>query len=236
MPANGAVLGSLIQTNVNSKMTALSFGAAPLGQPNPSYFIAFCNAIGTGIANGGPVINFITNDSGLKGSPPVSGIGSGTGIVVDDSFFAQDLYIRTRAAIITQFGATSHQAYPPTPGNSGELLKALCEGIALSVKLHYSTAWILTSTHPAVYSGNGIINAGQFSGLIATAIEGAIMSAGPTMLGSFFPTLAKAISESYVETIHNHSTGSVIITGTCVPGSSQTCGISGSGNGSGVAT
>jgi hypothetical protein len=84
--------------------------------------------------------------------------------------------------------------------------------------------------------GTGAINDGQFSGLVATAIQGSIQSLAFNLEGSFWPTLAQAVSESYVALIEQHSTGMVTITGTCVPSISQVCGIGGTGTGTGTAT
>ena len=63
-----------------------------------------------------------------------------------------------------------------------------------------------------------------------TLVQGA-----PNFVGVFWPRIAQAISESYVALIEQHSTGMVTITGTCVAGPSQVCGISGSGIGTGTA-
>jgi len=223
MAASGSALAALVKTNVNTRMTAVS-GHAPLSQNNPSYYIEFANAIGMGLVSGGPVIEFTTNDTGNQGSPLVPGVGAGIGIVTDPTFFVED------------FGKTSHDAYPPSTGNSGEYLLALCEGINDSILTYYPLAWTLVSAHPEIYMGTGIISDGQFSGLIATAIQAAIVSGAPNFVGVFWPRLAQAIAESYVALIEERSTGTVTITGNCTPSVSQTCGIGGSGNGTGTAT
>lgn len=236
MAASGAALAALIQTNVNSRMSAVK-GHAPLAQPNPSYYIQFTSAIGTGIISGGPVINFTTTDIGNAGSPLVPGTGAGIGIVTDPTFFVQDLYTRTLGYIIADFGKTSHESYPPSSGNSGEYLLALCEGINDSLLSYYPTAWTLVSDHPEIYMGTGMIADGQFSGLSASAIQSSIVSGASNFTGVFWPRLAQAISESYVALIEEHATGMVTITGTCTSSSSQTCDIGGSsGTGTGTAT
>jgi len=235
MAANGSALAALVQTNVNSRMAAIR-GHAPLSQPNPSYYIEFANAIGEGIISGGPVIEFTTADTGNQGDPLVPGIGAGIGIITDPSFFIEDLYTRIRGYIIADFGRTAHEAYPPSSGNSGQYLLALCEGINDSFLTYYPTAWTLVSAHPQIYMGTGMILDGQFSGLIASAIQANITSAASNFTGRFWPRLAQAISESYVALIEQHSTGQVMITGTCESSGSQTCGISGSGTGTGTAT
>lgn len=235
MAASGSALAALVQTNVNSRMSAVR-GHAPLSQPNPSYYIQFATAIGTGIISGGPVIDFTTDDTGNMAAPLIPGTGNGIGIVTDPSFFVEDLYTRTRGYIIADFGKTSHEAYPPSSGNSGQYLLALCEGINDSILSYYPTAWTLSSNHPIIYMGTGIISDGEFSGLSASAIASAIVSGASNFTGVFWPRLAQAISESYVELIEQHSTGMVTITGVCVPSSSQVCGIGGSGTGTGTAT
>lgn len=236
MPASGSALAALIQSNVNSRMLAVK-GHAPLSQKNPSYYIQFTTAIGIGIISGGPSIAFTTSDTGNAGSPLVPGVGNGVGIVTDPTFFVEDLYTRTRSYIIADFGKTLHEAYPPSSGNSGEYLLALCEGINDSILSYYPTGWTLVSANPEIYMGTGMIADGQFSGLSASAIQSSIVSAASSFTGVFWPRLAQAISESYVALIEQHATGMVTITGDCSPGPSQTCDISGSsGTGTGTAT
>lgn len=235
MSASGATLSSLVLTKVDTRMAAVQ-GVHPLDQVHPFYYTTMCTAIGTGIIQAGPVISFVTADSGLKGSPSVPGIGNGTGIITDPTFFVQDLYTRTRGYIIADFGRTTHDVYPPGPKNSGQYLLALCLGINDAILAYYPTAWTLVSSHPTIYTGTGIVNNGNFSGLVATAIKSTIVGLAPTFIGPFWPRLAQAISESYVALIHQHSTGTVTITGSCSPSISQVCGLSGTGSGSGTAT
>lgn len=234
MPAVGSILATLIETNVDSRMAAIA-GHHPLQQKNPMYFIAMCQAIGLGIATGAPIISFTTSDSGFAGIPPVPGIGSGIGITVDPTFFIQDLYTRIRNYVIDDFGRTAHDPYPPRPGNSGQYLLALCEGINDSFKSYYPTAWILTSANPDIYMGTATISDGDFFGLVAPAIQSLIIAGAPLLLGKFWPRLAQAISESYVALIEQHSTGTLTITGVCIPSQSQVCDI-GSSTGSGTGT
>jgi hypothetical protein len=236
MPVAPSALAALIQENVNSDMQAIA-GYAPLAQANPSYFIEMCTAIGIGIASGSPLITFTTSDTGSTGAPPIPGVGAGVGITPDPTFFVQDLYTRVRTYVIEDFGSTNHEAWPPSPGNSGEYLKALCQGINDSITTLYPTSWILASVHPLIYIGTGTIENGDFSGLVATEIQSLIISAAPNFIGKFWPRLAQAISESYVALIEQHSTGTVTITGVCVPSVSQICGITpSSGTGTGTAT
>lgn len=235
MAVSGSALAALIQTKVDTRMSSVG-GHSPLAQADPSYFIAFCEALGKGIIQGGPSISFTTNDTGSKGIPAVTGTGVGMGIVPDATFFIEDAYTRIRGYILADLGSSMHDSYPPGAGNSGEYLLALCQGLNDAFQEYYPTAWTLASTHPAIYAGSGSIVNGHYSGLSDSAIKGAIVSAGSTMQGSFWPKLAQAIAESYVKLIHEHSTGQVTIAGVCVPGSSQDCGINGSGTGSGAAT
>lgn len=237
MAASGPALGALIQTNMDSRFGAvMSRGIHPLAQKNPHYFLEMCMAIGTGIITGGPVINFTTQDTGNEGSPLVPGTGNGVGIVTDPSFFVQDLYTRLRGYIIADFGRTTHDAFPPGPKNSGQYLLAMCEGINDSILAYYPTAWTLVSAHPQIYTGTGLILDGHFSGLVASAIQGAIIAGAPDFIGRFWPRLAQGVSESYVLLIEQHATGHVTITGSCSPSQSQVCGIGGSGTGTGTAT
>ena len=235
MPVSPAALAALVQTSVNSRMSAVS-GYAPLAQKNPAYFIQMCTAIGSGIILGSPVIGFTTSDIGFSGTPPIPGVGSGVGIVTDPTFLIEDLYTRIREYVISQFGKTSHDPYPPGPTNSGQYLKALCEGINDAILAYYPTAWTLVSAHPLVYAGSGSIAAGNFTGVVPTAIQSQIISLSPTLQGSFWPKLAQAIGESYSALIEQHSTGTVTIVGVCVPSLAQVCNLPGAGAGTGTAT
>lgn len=235
MTASGPALAALIQSNVDSRMAAVR-GVHPLGQRNPSYFIEMCIALGNGIVTGGPVISFLTNDTGFTGTPFVAGAGAGIGIIPNPTFLVQDLYTRIMGYIQADFGRTLHEPFPPSSGNSGEFLQALCAGINDALLAYYPTGWTLVSAHPQVYAGSGTVSDGQFSGLSAPTIKTTIQGLAPRFIGRFWPRIAQAVSESYVALIEQHSTGTVTITGACVPSMSQVCSVPGAGTGSGVAT
>ena len=235
MPLIPDALVALIQTEVVAKMTAIS-GHSPLSQPNPSYFIAMCTGIGYGIALGCPTIAFTSSDNGLSGAPPVPGTGAGVGIMVDDTFFAQNMYETINTLLTAQFGHTENAPYPPSPTQAGAYTAALCQGVAAAIKTYFSTAWILTSTDPLIYMGTGTIGNGQFTGVVSSAIQSQIIAASPTLAGPAWPTIAQAIAESYTTTITQHSTGTLTITGVCAPSLAQVCGLGPmSGTGAGVA-
>ena len=236
MPVSGPVLANLIQTDVDNRMSMVR-GTHPLEQKNPAFYIEFCQAIGLGLILHSHNILFVTNDTGLSAVPFIPGVGVGIGIITDPTFFIQDLYTRIREYVINDFGRTTHDPYPPRPGNSGEFLLALCEGINDAFSSYYPTAWALASVYPIVYLGSGTINNGQFSGLSAQTIQSDIIQGAPNFVGKFWPRLAQAIAESYVALIELHSTGTVTITGICIPSLTQVCSLSGvPGMGSGVAT
>ena len=193
MAVSALALAALVKSDVNSRMQNVR-GFAPLNQRNPSYYIEFANAIGMGIISGASTIDFTTTDTGNKGDPLVPGTGAGVGIITDPTFFVEDLYTRVRNYVIQDFGRTLHEPYPPSRGNSGEYLLALCEGINDAILSYYPTSWTLMSAHPEIYMGTGIVNNGQFSGLSASAIQAAIISGAPNFIGRFWPRLAQAIS------------------------------------------
>lgn len=234
MPAVPAALAALVQSNINTRMMAL--GAKPLAQKNPAFFIEMCTAIGSGIILGAPAIAFTTSDTGMMGVPPIPGAGVGVGIVTDPTFFIEDLYTRLRGYVIADFGQTSHDPYPPGPKNSGQYLLAICNGINDAFLSYYPTAWALVSAHPLIYAGSGTIADGNFSGLVATAIQSTIQGLAPTLVGKFWPRIAQGIAESYTALIEQHSTGTVTIVGVCVPSLVQVCGVPSVGTGSGVAS
>lgn len=234
MPVIPAVLEALIAKKVSDKMKKLS-GTNPLQQKDPSYFIEMCRSISLGIALGTPVINFSTVDSGVAGSPPIPAPGTGTGIVVDDKHMSELIYKLSRDNVIKEFKETNSDPWPPRKGNSGEYLKALTDGVSESIKEHFKTAWVLTSVHQPIYSGTGKINPGKFTGISADLVKSSIISSSPKMKGDFWPKVAEAIAKGYAESIQKKATGTVSITGVCVPSPGQVCGLPIPGNGSGVA-
>lgn len=235
-----ATLSKLIQDKINANMKAIGGYDGPLSQKNPSYFIAFCNAIATGISDGSKVINFTTADAGFGGLPSVPGVSAGVGIKVDKAWFDEFLYTEMRKQSAAQFGSTLHGPYSPPKGDTGEYLHAVTKGVADSVAEHFLTAYNLTGAHPLVYAGTGLINEGHFFGLDPDKIAGLMFAAAPQLRGLFWPTITKAIAKIYVQTIHQHSTAKVIIAGVCVPmtppaGPLQVCAINMVGVGTGTA-
>lgn len=237
MASKTAVLSKLIQDKVHVYMQGCYDYGGPLSAKNPSYYIEFCTAVATGISDGSKVINFVTSDAGVGGAPPVPGTGTGIGVFVDKAWFHENLYTEILAKIKSTFGRTLHDPFPPGPENSGRFLDALCKGISDSVEEHFKTAYTLTSAHPLVYMGAGLINEGMYSGLQPNNIASLIKAAGPRLKGKFFPIMIQAVAEVYVKLIHEHSTGKVVISGVCVPSPTppQACGINMVGAGTGTA-
>lgn len=237
MAAVGPALGQLIANHCNTFMkeagSEFDGYAGPLGQPNPSYFIKFCNAIANGIAQGSTSINFTTVDTGVSGAPVKTGTGVGVGIFVDREWFHKTLYTTLRDSTLSKYGNTIHK--PWEGADPKGFLSALCKGISYGVADHFPTAYQLSSTHPTIYAGKGDILKGSFFGLSAQTISGLIASNLATFKGNALPFFLKNISTIYVEAIHKNSTSFVTITGTCVPSQKQTCGILSSGVGTGVA-
>jgi hypothetical protein len=237
MPAIPEALGGLVLNKVRKNFTAL--GHDPMSGRNPSYFIEFCTAIGKGIAKGTPTLTFETKDSGATAVPPIPGVGTGVGVKVDSDYMSQKIYTAARNAVIQKFNQTMHDPWPPKEGNSGLYLKALSDGISEAVKEHYSSCWILTSAHPQIYAGSGIINpnsGSKFSGVIDSAVAAAITAFGVRMKGPYWPVFCQAVAKGYKDGIENKATGTVTITGICVPSQSQACNIASSGSGTGAAS
>lgn len=212
MPIIGVKLGTLIKNKMIKNISELS-GVDPSQQQNPQYFNSFCYGLGNGIALGTKNIVFKTSDKGVTN--PLGGVGAGKGIGIkfDSEYMIKTSYSKIRDEVIKKFGATTHDPYPPNIKNSGEYLLAILKSIAESIKEVYETDLILTSTHFPVMNGVGLIEKGNFSGLIEENIKSLIISSIPAFNGSFWPNFVKIVSESYVDTVHNHSTSKVIITG-----------------------
>jgi hypothetical protein len=237
MPVSPQALTALITEKINSKMMAID-GMGPLAGKNTTYYLAFCKAIGTGIAQGTPTVLFTTQDSGSMGAPPIPGAGVGLGIMVDDAYMSQQIYTQCRSMVISMYQKTNNVEYPPSDGTNGKYLLAVAEGIAESVKELYAVSWALASVNPLVYMGTGNITNGNFTLPTAALIPNLILSNGAPLLQQkgFWPTMAQVIGQVYADTIQNHSTGMVNIIGVCVPSLSQVCGIPSSGTGTGVAS
>jgi hypothetical protein len=256
MAVNGDLLATLLKTRMDAKFKSVIPYSGPLAQNNPSYYLQFCDAIGKGIIDGSPVINFITKDIGLSGGPPIVGTGNGIGIKMDKNWFLKNLYIEIRDSSLANYGTTSHPPWcddwdaindplnplppehcslNPNQYNPYNFLTAMCEAIAECVSEHNEDFRILQSTHPTVYLGQGEIEERGFIGLVPNAISSAILGYGSNFTGSFWPVLCEKIGSIYARTIMEHSTGKVIITGSCVPSTSQVCGLPGVGAGTGTA-
>lgn len=236
MPIVSSVLIELIKNKVNDNMASFGKYPGPMAQKNPSYFMSMCQGIGQGIADGTKSVNFVTKDKGMAGLPFVGAAGTGIGIDVDAVLMDQVIYSGLRDLSIADFGSTSHDPFPPRPTNSGNYLRSLSKGIADAIKEHYKVAVTLNSTHTTVYFGKGDVILGAFYGLSADSIKGLILAASPSLQGAFWPKIADTIAKAYVDGIHNHSSGLVLINGTCIPSSSQSCGTPFVGVGNGVAS
>jgi hypothetical protein len=244
MPAQPAVLAELCKTKMHNEILAVYQQRhpdtdkyhGPLNQRNPMYFIQFANAIGQGIAQGTPLVNFTTLDVGVMGTPPVPGTGAGVGIVFDAAFFEQTAYTHIRNAMLATFSKCAHDPYPPRLENSGMYLKAMCKAVGESIAEHYKTAWILTSAHPLIYVGTGKINNGMFSGIQQDLVYQSILSLGFLMRGQAWPIICQEIAKAYKLTIETKSTGQVTIVGVCIPSIYQLCMINSTGAGTGTAT
>jgi hypothetical protein len=234
MAADGNALSLLLRTKMDTKFRAVMDYAGPSAQQDPSKFFQMCDAIGKGIAQSSAAIQFTTDDTGSKGTPPVPGVGTGAGIIIDTAWFTQALYQELRSRFISQYGQTVHPEFSQAH-NPYNFLTAFSEAISESVSQHYIQAWVLTSNHPAIFVGTGTISNGGFSGLSQSLTASAIQSLAPAFQGSAWPPICQAVGKAYAEAVMQHATGTVVISGVCVPSTNQVCGIPGTGSGSGVA-
>lgn len=241
MPMITPALIGLITNNVANNIKSLC-GHSPLESRASIYFTQLCKAIGTGIGDGTPSLSFTTSDTGFTGLPPVPGTGQGKGIEVDAEYMSEKIYNNIRKSILDKYGSTSHEAWPPSSGNSGEYLRAFSDGISKAVKEQYKTCWTLNSNHPMIYSGDGDINPMQgnkFTGIQEAAVKSLILSNRGMLKGEFLEYFAQGIAAGYQDAIETKSTGKVTITGICIilvpPAGSQLCGIPGTGQGTGAA-
>jgi hypothetical protein len=236
MPIIESVLVEMMTKKVAENIERVTTHS-PLNSPNPSYFKEMCKAIAKGVATATPSISFTTNDVGSTAVPPVPGVGTGVGIIIDKDFFTEQIYTRIRASVLAKYGKTVHDPYPPTPQNlSGQVLKGFAQGIAEAIYEHFKICWTLSSNHPIVYAGTGGIAYGGFSGINANAVKDAITANSPNLKGGAWGDFVQSIAIAYQQTIHTRSSGSVLINGICIPSPSQVCGIFGTGTGSGVAS
>ena len=225
MPAVPELLTMLVIKHCADKAKALT-NVDPRSTKAASFFIAFCTAVGKGIAEGTPTVMFTTTDSGFTSAPPVPGVGAGIGIKVNSEYMSMKMYTLLRDEAVKK--GSKHAVWPPPDDNGGKYLRAITDGICEAIKEHYATCWILTSAHPLIYQGTGVIDpqkGSKFSGIQDSAVKSLIISYGPLMKGSMWPKMAESISKAYKDGIENMSTGQVAITGVCVPNISQVCNI-----------
>jgi hypothetical protein len=184
-----------MQNEVNQRIQGLA-GSGPLAQAKPAYFKEMMTAIGTGTVQGtqGQLTFVSTAPPPPVPTPPTVG----TGLKFDNEYFAKQLYSKLRTLGQAVSGKTLHDPYPPGKGNSGEFLQAICEGLGVAIKKHYSEAALLT----APQTGLAPVTISSFSGLVPVSISGLIMGLAPTLKGPFFPQFALAYATVYTITIH----------------------------------
>lgn len=254
---NGDVLAQELISRMDQKFKALANYGGPLAQQDNSYYLEYCNAIGKGIVLGSPVIQFVTKDTGFMGAPFRVGTGVGLGIIVDKDYFTKKLYNEIRDRAIAEHGSTNHPAwcdeydavndpFNPLPAdhcslqanqyNPRNFLTAMCEAVSETVTEHYAAFRILASTHPTIYAGESEIEEGGYLGIDPNSVASSIQGLAPRMQGVFWPSICQAIGAAYTDAIHNHSTGTIIISGICIPSESQGCGVPSVGIGTGTAS
>ena len=220
-------LAQNMRANCISRLSALN---APF---DSSYSVEFFNAIATGVANTINGAQFATSDTGFGGTPPIPGAGTGVGLFVNKPLFVQKLYTEMRASSAscasTLNATTGHPAWPPPEDNA---LLLMCRGIVDAIDTALRSQAILTSTHPLVYSGTGVIT--NLSGFSPSSISNFIKTAANSLQGVCWPFLCAGIGQSCFEIFSNSTTGTLTITGICVPNVSQACNIPRTGSGSGV--
>jgi hypothetical protein len=211
MPVIGPELGELIKTNMRNYFQAIT-KVDPMSQQNPSYFMQFAKGLGMGFMEGTPSISFVTADLGVIASPvPIPGVGHGVGINTNAQYMSQKMYTNIRDRVMSAYGISTHEPWPPTKGNSGEVLKALTDAISDAVHEHYSKSLILVSFHPLLVSGTGKVMKGSFSGLVPQTVSAAIIKNTGSLQGAFWPAMTLAIAEAYVDGIHKETTATVDI-------------------------
>jgi hypothetical protein len=236
------VFSNMIQTNIRTNMTKIS-GYDPMAQENPIYFTQMCQSIGRGIAASTTSLSFTTSDNGFTSAPLVPpGVGTGSGIIVDQNLISKNIYNSARDAIVSKYGGTMHDSWPPKPKNSGEYLKAISDGIAKAVKEHFAVAWTLNSTHTIIYSGSGQVDPllnHKFTGIMPDLVGTSIQSFSPNLKGEFWPDFCNAIAKGYADGVMSSAKANVTIIGVCIPlvppAGAQVCGLPAVGTGTGVA-
>lgn len=199
MPIIPAKLASLMEEKVDAKMSPL--GARPLAQDNPAYFKQMMNALGVATATATSGVLQFTPTATPIPIPPDSGPFTDTGLLFDDKAFAEKLYTKLRDAALPM--GSTHGPYPPGPKDSGRFLLAQCEGLGAAIKEHYKDATLLslkTASAPAK------IPAGNFYGIVPSAIVGLAMGLAPTLQGPFFPQYVLIYAATYAEIIHTKTT------------------------------
>lgn len=237
MPIIPAELLQLIKSNLQANLSAVT-GVDPMSQQDPSYFLELCAALAGGITEGIPTLQFTTKDSGYAGGAPpglpnqIPGAGTGSGFQVATAYLDKLMYTYV-LNYIKQLGESSHSAWPPAADNSGRGLQAITRGIAEAVGQHFSSCWTLTSVHPDVYAGTGLVD--KLVGLQPDFIASKIIEKAPRMQGPLWPLMARALALGLAEGLQEKTEGTVTIVGVCVPSPTVVCGIPNTGSGTGTA-
>lgn len=197
MPLSGSSLSDLMKGHVDQNIKSID-GPGPLGQSDPSYFEQMMEAIGKGTVEGtSGILTFVaTNPPPPVPTPPYSA----QGLIFDAAYFEKTLYNKLRTLSLSISGSTLHDPYPPSKGNSGEFLKAMCAGLATALKVHFLNAPELVS--PQTSPSSSKIDKGQFSGLIPAVISQNIISKASNLNGVFFPQFSLAYASVYTITVH----------------------------------
>lgn len=211
----------------------------PFSQKNPIYINQLFKAISTATFTSIKATMVTTADTGFGSSPPIPGVGIGK-LIADEFDMHSRIYTLIRESVRVNLGIESlHDVYPPSQGNSGEMLQALIQSFTLVAKETYDHS-IINSIHPLVYSGNGQIDTGNGVGIVLplqpNIMINQILGMTPLLIGKFWPKFVEAYSFGFFQNVVQKTKGNVAITGVCVPNIALVCNLPMIGVGTGTLT
>ena len=209
----------------------------PFSQKNPSYLNTIIHAfsVATFEAMSGTLLT--TVDTGFGSAPPIPTAGTGK-ITINEIDLHSRIYSRVRSSVQLTLGVSSgHDAYPPTKGNSGEILLALLKAFTVNIQNSYQQS-VPTIMHPMIYQGVSVINPKSGLGLFTVKepniMINQILASTPALKGAFWRKFVECYCIGFYENITQEALFAGNISGICVSSVAQVCNLPMVGAGTGT--
>jgi hypothetical protein len=175
--------------------------------PQPQYmhmfFDSVCHAF---VINTSGKMNILTVDKAtteaLIPSPTTY-----QGLLMPPAAYSETLYNRLRTQTLSMFGKTLHDPWPPRKGNSGEMLKALCEAYAEGIYDIYKRKADLIITHALQHPLETKVESIVFiNSSTPNIMKSMIIGASPLLKGQFWPVFVENMVDEFCLQLTKKST------------------------------